>query len=619
MVNVVEDWLAYGMLKAREGQWELTVALEELGTGAPQNLRQMIEQQVARLTPAVQRMVEAASVAGEEFSAATVAAGTEEAVVGVEEQCEELVLRDYLLQARGTEEWPDGTVATRYGFVHALYREVAYEKIPAARRAQCHQRIGERLEAGYGTSTGEVAAQLALHFERARDYPRAIRYLQQAAENAARRSAHREGIAHLTKALVLLKTFPDEPGRTRQELSLLTALSVSLMVTRGYADSEVGKVFAQARKLCQEIGEAPQLFPVLWGLCAFYAVRAESRAAWETAGGLLRLAQSVHDPTLLIMANVARGGTSLWIGKFSAAREHLEQGIALYNAQHDRSPLAPGGYDPGIACFSYGALALWGIGYPDQALKRVHEALLLAEELGHPYTLAHTQAWAAALYQHYGEEQKAQAQAESVITLSAKWDFPLWLAMGIVLRGWALVEHGELEQGLAQIRQGIDAYRATGAGWGQSYYPALLAEAYGKAQQSEEGLKVLAETLPPQCHPEEHWWEAEKYRLKGELTLQSKASLGQVQGKSKTSQNKPKVPNPQAEAEECFQKAIDIARRQGAKSLELRAVMSLSRLWLKQGKKKHPQQMLAKVYNWFTEGFDTKDLQEAKALLTQLT
>ena len=211
-----------------------------------------------------------------------------------------------------------------------------------------------------------------------------------------------------------------------------------------------------------------------------------------------------------------------------------------------------------MACRSYGALALWGLGYPDQALKRVHEALTLAHALSHPFSLAHTLAWAAVLHQHRREGQAAQEQAEVTMTLSTQQEFPLWLAMGTVLRGWALTEQ-EIggEQGLAQARQGQNAWQATGAGWGVSYYPALLAEACGKAGQAEAGLQVLAETLPPQFTPEEHWWEAEKYRLKGELTLQQFGVRGSESEVTKSLESKveespvsevrrPKSPNPKA-------------------------------------------------------------------------
>jgi predicted ATPase len=279
-----------------------------------------------------------------------------------------------------------------------------------------------------------------------------------------------------------------------------------------------------------------------------------------------------------------------------------------------------------VGCLAHAAWILWFLGYPDQALKRSLDALTLAQELGHPSGLALALLFAATLHQYRREGKATQERAETAITLSREQGFPQWVAGGTVRRGWALAEQGQREEGIEQIRQGIAAWRATGAEIGRPYYLALLAETYGKVGQAKEGLSALAEALAVVNKTGERFYEAELYRLKGQLTLQSKTSLGQgqdksktgqkqVEDKSKTGQGKSKV---EKEAEEYFLKAIEIARRQQAKSLELRAVMSLSRLWQQQGKKKEAHRMLVEIYGWFTEGFETKDLQEARALLEEL-
>ena len=264
------------------------------------------------------------------------------------------------------------------------------------------------------------------------------------------------------------------------------------------------------------------------------------------------------------------------------------------------------------------ALALWLLGYPDQALKRVQEALTLAQELSHPLSLAYALFSVAFLYQLRREEQKAQEWAEALITLCTKQGFPQFLAYGTFYRGWALAEQGQREEGIAQMRQGLEAYRATGSEQGRPHVLTLLAEAYGKVGQAEEGLSMLAEALEVVDKNEQRMYEAELYRLKGELSLQSR-QVKTSQDKSEVTNPQSPTPNPQSEAEACFWKAIEIARRQQAKSPELRAVMSLSRLWQKQGRKEEARQMLAEIYGWFTEGFDTKDLQEAKELLEELS
>ncbi len=317
------------------------------------------------------------------------------------------------------------------------------------------------------------------------------------------------------------------------------------------------------------------------------------------------------------------GENLFYLGELVLAREHLEQGITFYDPQKRRSYGST--HDPGVACLSIEAMALWCLGYPDQALEKIHEATLLAQELSYPLSLARALDLVAWIHQYRREGQATQERAEAAITLCTEQGFPFYLALGTILGGWALAEQGQGEKGIVQIRQGLVAYQATGAEAHRTYLLSLLAEAYWKMEQTEEGLNVLAEALALVQKTGERYYEAELYRLKGTLTLQSKTSLGQVSGKSQASQNKSEDTNPQhptpstqAEAEACFHKAIEIARKQQAKSLELRAVMSLSRLWQQQGKKKEAHEMLVEIYGWFTEGFDTKDLQEAKALLEEL-
>jgi predicted ATPase len=294
-----------------------------------------------------------------------------------------------------------------------------------------------------------------------------------------------------------------------------------------------------------------------------------------------------------------------YLGYFVQAHAHLEQGIAQYNLPQHSSLAFLYGQDPGVTCRAVAAWVLWLLGYPEQALTRSQEAVSIARELTHLPSLALALGFASHFHLFRREGKAAQERAEAALTLSTDRGFTVWLASGTILRGWALAEQGQGKEGITQIRQGLAAYRATGSEISRPYYLTLLAEAYGKVGQPGEGLTTLAEALAVVDNTGERWWEAELYRLKGELTLQSKVQSP-----------RPKV---EEEAEECFQKAIDIARRQQAKSLELRAVMSLARPWQQQGKREEARQMLAEIYGWFTEGFDTADLKEAKTLLEQLS
>ena len=357
-------------------------------------------------------------------------------------------------------------------------------------------------------------------------------------------------------------------------------------------------------ELCRQEGKPTQLFPALGGLWQFYCVRAEYQKGREIGEQLLTLAQTVQDPALLLVAHDALGQTFHWLGEFVLAREYLQQSIARYDPQQHRSlAFLLGGEDPGVACRSFAASTLWFLGYLDQALPRQREALTLAHELSHPFSLAVALGAAAVLHQLRREGHLARERAEALITLSTEQGILFWGAIGTIQCGWARAEQGQIEEGITQIRQGLIAYQATGAELWRPYFLALLAEAYGKVGQAEEGLTALAEALTVADKTGERFYEAELYRLKGELTLQS---------------NSQSPESPTREAEECFLKAIDIARGQSAKSLELRAVMSLSRLWQPQGKREEARQMLAEIYGWFTEGFDTADLKDAKALLDEL-
>ena len=304
--------------------------MERLGAEVPESVRHLVARQHERLQPEEQHVLEAASVTGVEFSVAAIAAALETGVVAIGDRCARLSERQQFLRPAGVAEWPDGTVAARYGFTHALYQHLWSERVSIEQQQQWHLRVGERKEAAYGKRAGEIAAELAVHFEQGRDYHRAIRYLQQAGENALRRSANVEAISHLTKGLELLPTLPDTTERARQELGLRVTLTAPLVATKGLAAAEVGDSHNRARELCQRIGETPELFPVLWGLYAFYVGRAEFETVRMLGEQLLRLAQRAQDPALLLQAHLALGSAVFYRGKFASAREHLEQGISFY-------------------------------------------------------------------------------------------------------------------------------------------------------------------------------------------------------------------------------------------------------------------------------------------------
>jgi TOMM system kinase/cyclase fusion protein len=489
-----------------------------------------------------------------------------------------------------------------YTFKHALIQDAAYQSLLRSTRQQYHQRIAQVLAARFPETAETQPELLAQHYTEAGLRAQALPYWQRAGQRTLQRSAYAEAIAHLTRGLEVLQTLPETAERAQHELLFQTTLGPALLAAKGSAAPEMARAYARARELCRQVGETPELFPVLRGLWRFYSTRAEHSTAWELAEQLLPLAQRLQEPALLLEAHHAYGLTSFYGGKLLPARAHLEQSIALYDPLQHRAHAFRYGYDPGVVCASYRAWTLWLLGYPDQALAQSHEAPRLARELAHPFSLGAALTWAGAVHQFRREWPAAQERVEAAMRLSIEQGFPLWIAYGAIQQGWALAAQGQAEQGLVHLREGLAASRATGAEVFRPYYLALLAEAYGHAGHAEQGSTTLAEALALVERTGERWWEAGLHRLKGDLVLtQAGGERAAVE-----------------EAEACFQHALTIARQQQAKSLELRAAMSLSRLWQQQGKRAEPYELLAAVYGWFTEGFDTADLQEAKALLEEL-
>ena len=588
--------LESGLLTERESHYELTGPLPPLAI--PSTLQDSLMARLDRLAT-VKEVAQLGATLGREFSYELLQAVSPLDEATLQRELAQLVDAEFLFQ-RGVPP------QARYLFKHALIQDAAYQSLLKSKRQQLHQQIAHVLEERFPETTETQPELLAHHYTEAGLSAQAIPYWQQAGQKAIGRSANIEAFAHLTKGLELLKTLPDTPERAQQELMLQVALSTPLMLTRGWAAPEVGRVHSRARELCRQIGETPQLFPVLHGMWTFHFIRAELQTAQELGEQLLTLAQSAQDSALLLEAHRTLGESLYVRGELVLAQQHFEQGIALYDPQQHRSLAFLYGHDPGVSFLSIGAFALLCLGYPDQALARSHEAVTLARELSHPFSLAYALYVAAVFHGLRREGQAAQEGAEALIALCSEQGFSYWLVWGTILRGWALAEQGQGEEGIARMREGLAALQAMGAELARPFFLALLAEAYGKVGQAEEGLTLLAEALDVVNKTGECISEAEPYRLKGELTL----AQSSVQSLASSVQK---------EAEECFWKAIEIARKQSAKSLELRAVRSLARLWQSQGKKAEAQQLLAEIYGWFTEGFDTKDLQEAKALLEELS
>jgi TOMM system kinase/cyclase fusion protein len=599
--------LESGLLKERDDHYELTYPLPPLAI--PTTLHDSLIARLDRLST-VKEVAQLGAMLGREFTYELLQAVSPLDEAELQRDLARLVEAELLYQ-RG---FPP---QARYIFKHALIQDAAYQSLLRSTRQQYHRQIAQILAERFRETAETQPELLAHHYTEAGLFAQAIPYWQQAGQRAIERSAHAEAISHLTKGLELLKISPQTPERSQQELTLQIALGAPLMATKGYAAPEVERVYARARELCHQVGETPQLFRVLLGLFAFYLVRGEFRTAHELGEQLLRLAHNGHNPARLLGAHQALGLALFHLGELVSARNHLEQGFALYDPRKHSSHALRSGQDPGVTCLCYMPWVLWRLGYPDQALQKSLEALALAQELSHPFSQVYALNYAAGLHQFRREWQATQERAEALLTLSRDQGFGQWVPQAIILRGWVLAEQGQEEQGIAQMRQGLAAWRATGAEIGSPWFLSLLAETYGKTGQVEEGFAVLTEALTVVDKTGEHVYEADLQLLKGQLTLKQ-SRVRDLESRVPNTQHPTPSTHAEAEAEACFHKAIEIARRQQAKALELRAVMSLSQLWQSQGKKVEARQVLTEIAHWFSEGFDTPDLQEAKALLQEL-
>jgi predicted ATPase len=425
-----------------------------------------------------------------------------------------------------------------------------------------------------------------------------------------------EAVAQLHQGLALLGRLPDGLARRRLELDLQTALGVPLIAIRGMAAPEVERAYARARELSLQVGDTSQLSSVLFGLWWFHEVRADLQAALEIAEQLLDMAGRGADPADLMQANRAMGHTLFWTGEFAPALVHFERAIALYDSQRHRSLALTAGQDPGVLSQGFAAHVLWYLGYPDRALATMREALSQARQVAHPFSLAFALDHAAWLHQYRREPAETEELAKEDMRFSGEQGFPFFLAGGTILRGWTLAEQGHNAEGIANIRLGLAAREATGAVIAQPYWASLLAQAYGKGGQTEDALRVLDEAAV-MAH-DQHVWKAELHRLRGELLLVRRGGGDGMKTAPADAAAVTEVGDTLDQAESCFRHAIDIARGQQTKILELRAGTSLARLWESQGKRKEASDLLNPIYNWFTEGFDAPDLKDARTLLNEL-
>src|SRR5262249_16732305 len=593
--EVVQTLVEEGVLRGERGRYRLEMTPTALHI-AP-TVQGVLAARIDRLATDEKELLQQLAVIGRVFPLSLV----KQVVLRPEEELYRLLSalqsKEFLYEQPALPE-------VEYLFKHALTQEVAYGTVLHDRCKALHERTGRAIEELYADDLEGRYSELAHHYQLSGTAEKAVEYLHLAGQQALQRASYAEAVRHETAAVEQLKGLPDTPERAQQELTLQLALGVVLRTVNGFAAPEVERIYTRARDLCRQGEETRQLAPVLQGLWQFNILRAELQTARALGEQLLSLAQRVQAPDLFPEAHRAVGEPSLWLGELPTARAHLEQGIACYEPLQEPSHLVLYGPHAGLTCRVFAAPALWLLGYPDQARQRMHEALTLARDLAHPPSMVIALTLSPMVWILRREVQLVQEGAEAAIALCTEHGLgEFWVAPVNVWQGWALAAQGQHEEGIALMRHGIAAFRAAGAELNRPDRLALLGEGYVNMGQHEQGRHALAEARAIVDQTGERWWEAELHRLEGELTLQFPL---------------PRLELSFAEAEASFHRALAVACRQEAKSFELRAATSLARLWQRQGKRREAHDLLAEIYGWFIEGFETKDLQEAKALLDEL-
>jgi len=608
MVNMVNDLVAGGLLAWRDGRWHVDGSIDTATDRIPIGLQELIGRGMRGLAAPVRQVLEAASVAGDEFAVAAVAAALQADAGEIEDVCEQLASHGSLIVDAGVAEWADGSVSGRYRFRHALYRRVLYEGIAAARRVRLHRAIGRREEAGFGARAGEHAAELAMHFERGHAHSRALHFHELAVAAALDRHAAHEAVAHLTAALEALAHTPENPERARRELGLVVARATLLMAIQGYAAPETERAFARARVLCDALPTGPELYPVLRGLLSYHQVRADLAEAHTLGEQLLRhAAERPDDRALRVQAHYGQGATLFHMGAFDGARAHLEAALRDYDpAAHRQHILVYGGYDPGVACSLWLAWTLTLQGELDEAAIHDRDALAFARRHGESFSLAWAYYGAGVSHQVLGDWVASETASAEAARLAEEQGYPYVLGMATVNRGWALMMQGKTGPGIAMLRDGVARVDGTGASLVRPSYLGMLAAAHVLEGDRKAAMARLDEALGEVARTGERFHEAALLIGKGNLLAE-----GGDRGRSSRAVA--------TTAEDCLRRALDVAHAQGARLAELGAAVALARHCRERGRIAEARTVLTTAHAWFVNHRPAAPaIMAARSLLAEL-
>ncbi len=590
---LVDSWLDRGALHETGDGWELRDEPARLAESIPDTLRDLIEQDLSHLGADDLGVLEAASVVGSSFVAAAVPA------LDVEERCSRLARDGRLVRLLGEAEWASGELSTQFAFLHDLHREALYDRIPAGRRAGLHREVVDRLERGYGAEAPERAAEIAFHCIEGRDAAAAVEHLREAAEQARRRGGLREAVRHLNDALEQLKAAADLAERERIELSLQTALGPALMVTEGWASPAAETALERAVELSEQLADGPLLSASLYSLATLMEYRGDYPGSEGLTARCLALDRTPPDPSADVVAHELMACSLFHQGHFDRSVEQARRGLALYEPRSVYEGPAAFGEDPAASCNDWAGLALGCLGFLDEAEQRIHAAIEIVDAPEHIYGLASARAHAARLYQLRGEVEGVEREARAALALATEQGFAYQAAVATMLLGWALSAGDREGEGLALMREGLESHRQTGAEMDRPYFLALLAEASIACGDFEAARSALGGALGSTEGGRSFFYEAEIHRLRGELALQ-----GGDDAKA---------------AEAHFRAALGTARRQEARSLELRAALSLARALRAAGRDAEAIEALSPVVDWFPAAHDSADLRNARGLLHEVS
>ncbi|WP_065753770.1 AAA family ATPase [Bradyrhizobium paxllaeri] len=578
---------------SRESGEDASAKTSRSALAVPATLHASLMARLDRLGPGPKRMAQIGAAIGREFSYELIAAVAGPSEREIQERLARLVHSELVSQHGAPPE-------AAYSFKHALVQDAAYSTLLRGDRQRLHARIAEAVEERFPDRAAREPELLAHHCTEACQIERAVSYWLKAGERAAQRSANLEAIRHLTRGLEALNTLPENFERDRQELAFQIAIGTPMIAVHGYSAPQTGAAYSRARALCERLGEAEPLVATLSGEFVYYFVRGDYCMMRQLTDEARQVAERLPSPLIRLASHRLAGITAMHFGAFAEARSEFEAILRLYDACRHRSQPVHYVHDPKVSALTYLAPVLWMLGYPEQARRSSTAAFRCAAELDQANLTAHVHNFAGAgLDELLGDVSGVQAHAEAIIELADRHSLSYWRVNGLILRGWAMVQRGAQEPGIALMCENAESRAALGVSWYQARYLCMLAAAYAHVGQADPGLRIVAEVENLIAKNREHMWEGELTRIKGELM--------RVQGRSAS------------EIEACLARAMAISRAQGARSLELRAARSLASLWCDRGRPGDARALLAPLFSWFTEGFETADLKSTKALLDELT